>query len=107
MFFDNFKAICDKKGLKPNPVAQACGASNNSATKWKKGSSPNSEIVVKLANYLNVSTDYLLLGSEAKAIVLSDDERSLLDNYTQLSDKNKARILERIQVMLETEAENL
>ena len=107
MFYDNFEKACAIKGEKPNPVAIKCGGTKSSASSWKKGSSPNSEIVVKLANYLNVSTDYLLLGSEAKAIVLSDDERSLLDNYTQLSDKNKARILERIQVMLETEAENL
>ncbi len=60
MFYDMLKKECEKQRLKMTPLIVECGGANSSASNWKKGASPNSDIVVKLARRLNVSTDYLL-----------------------------------------------
>ncbi len=62
MFYDNLKAICDEQGVKITPIVIECGGAKGSITNWKKGASPNSDIVMKLSMRLNVSTDELLFG---------------------------------------------
>ncbi len=64
MFYDNLKAVCEKQDLKITNIVVECGGAPGSIHGWKKGSMPNSSIVVALAMRLNVSTDYLLLGKE-------------------------------------------
>ena len=60
MFWDNFYNLCVKKGIKPNPVAKELGISSASLTKWKNGTTPNSDALQKIAEYFDVSVDYLL-----------------------------------------------
>ena len=98
MFYDYLKAACDKLGKKITPTVEECGGKSSSAAKWKKGSSPNSDIVIKLAEYLGVSTDYLLLGKEPE---LSVKQQQLLNLFNQLSEENQAKIIERAETLLE------
>lgn len=60
MFYDILKKECDKQGLKMTPLVVECGGAKGSTSNWKKGASPNSDIVLKLARRLGVTTDYLL-----------------------------------------------
>lgn len=60
MFWDNFLKICETHNTKPNTVAKLIGISNATCTKWKNGAIPNGETLLKLADYLGVSVDYLL-----------------------------------------------
>ena len=60
MFYERLKAECERQGLKMTPIIIECGGSTGTIAQWKKGSHPNSKIVVALAKRLNVSTDYLL-----------------------------------------------
>ena len=62
MFYDNLKAECERQGLKITPIVLECGGNKGSLSGWKKGASPNSDIVMKLSVRLNVSTDELLFG---------------------------------------------
>lgn len=64
MFYDNLKAICDEKGVKITPIVNECGGAKGSISNWKKGASPNSDIVARLSVRLNVSTDLLIFGKE-------------------------------------------
>ncbi|MDE5883981.1 MAG: helix-turn-helix domain-containing protein [Oscillospiraceae bacterium] len=68
MFYDNLKSLCDSKGIKITTVVTKCGGALGSISKWKKGASPNSDIVIKLSSYLGVTTDYLLKGEEQHSI---------------------------------------
>lgn len=96
MFYNNLKTACDKLGLKITPTVLECGGKNGSATNWKKGAIPNSDIVIKLAEYLNVSTDYLLLGKEFS---LTEEQQSLLNDFERLSGTNKHIIMQHIQAL--------
>lgn len=105
MFYDNLKAICDKKGVKITPIVDECGGAKGSISNWKKGAIPNSDIVAKLAVRLNVSTDALIFGKEASSSIgeLTDDEQELLKIYKGLSIENKIRVRERATVLSELE----
>lgn len=102
MFYNNFESACHMRGLKPTPVAIKCGGTKNSANSWRNGSSPNGEMIARIAEFLDVSTDYLLTG---KTHTLTVRQQTLVANYDSLCEKNKIRVEERIQVLLEIEKE--
>ena len=52
--------MCIERDCKPNTVARAVGMSSATATKWKNGAIPNGEALIKIADYLDCSVDYLL-----------------------------------------------
>lgn len=61
MFWKRFYELCINKNTKPNPVAKDIGISSGVITKWKNGTTiPNGETLIKIADYLDCSVDYLL-----------------------------------------------
>lgn len=60
MFWDNFYNACLAKGVKPTNLVQELGLARASVTPWKNGKIPNGEALIKIANRLEVSIDYLL-----------------------------------------------
>ncbi|CAI3466843.1 helix-turn-helix domain-containing protein [Enterococcus cecorum] len=61
--FDRIKSLADKQGISVSKVALDLGFSENLFYQWKK-SSPKSDRLEKVADYFNVSVDYLLGRSE-------------------------------------------
>ncbi|MBQ6946357.1 MAG: helix-turn-helix domain-containing protein [Ruminococcus sp.] len=59
-FWETFYNLCESHGTKPNAVAKKLGFSTAVCTLWKNGSIPSGERLLLIANYFNVSTDYLL-----------------------------------------------
>ena len=62
MFYDVFTSLCGKKGVSPNKALTDCGISRTSTAKWREGATPRGVTLQKLADYFDVSTDYLLTG---------------------------------------------
>ena len=60
MFWIRLMDACNKIGLRPSGLAKILGFSNATATKWKSGSIPGGEALIKIADYLDCSIDYLL-----------------------------------------------
>lgn len=60
MFWDRFYSLCQRNGMKPNPVGKEIGLSSGIISKWKNGGVPTGETLIKLSKYFNVSVDYLL-----------------------------------------------
>ena len=98
MFYDTLVKLCKEHNVKITPLVVSCGGSKSSPLNWKNGASPNSDIVIKLAEYFGVSTDYLLLGKEPE---LSDKQQQLLNLFNQLSEENQAKIIERVETLLD------
>ena len=60
-----YKILLDETGLKSADVARATGISNMTLSDWKRGKSvPKSDKMRKIAEYLNVSVDYLMTGKD-------------------------------------------
>jgi len=60
MFWDNFIKLCESNNYKPNQIGKELNISSASITKWKNGSLPGAETLVRLADRFEVSVDYLL-----------------------------------------------
>ena len=60
MFFDILQNRCTEKGIKVTPLLLNLGLSKGNISKWKNGTLPNGEILIKIADYLDCSVDYLL-----------------------------------------------
>ena len=56
---EKIKKYCKIKGISIQTLEKDTGLSNGSISKWDK-SSPKSESLMKVANYLDVSVDYRL-----------------------------------------------
>lgn len=65
-FWEVFYSECQKQGTSPSAVCKAIGLSNATATGWKNGTLPKADVLVKVADYLNVSVDYLLGRSDGE-----------------------------------------
>ncbi len=93
MFYDNLKEECELQGLKITPLVLECGGNKGALSGWKKGASPNSDIVMKISVRLNVPADYLLFGRQNKANEQDPDEQRLITAYRKLTDEGKRAVL--------------
>ena len=60
MFWDMIVYLCSEKNISPNAMCNDLKLSNATATHWKKGAVPRDVTLKKIANYFDVSVDYLL-----------------------------------------------
>jgi phage transcriptional regulator, cro/CI family len=65
--FEKIKELADKQGISLNKLEEKLGFSRNTIYNMKK-STPNVERVSMIADYFNVSTDYLLGRTDNPAI---------------------------------------
>lgn len=100
MFWDNFYALCFKNNITPNGLAKILSFSSGSITTWKNGAVPHHDTLLKIANYFNVSVDYLLGQPEelsptveAADSSITAQEAELLKVFRNLNEINKARLL--------------
>lgn len=104
MFYDNLVKACRKENCKITPIVAECGGAKGSISNWKKGATPNSDIVAKLAVRLNVSTDFLIFGVEP-TVELSEDAEKLLSFYDKIPAKEQQRLIGRAELLAEQSAE--
>ena len=61
MFIQKLQEEIDKKGITMNKLAAKAGFSQSNTDRWKKGSMPNTEILIKICQYLDemdISLDF-------------------------------------------------
>lgn len=65
--YEYFERILKEKHLKPSDVSKGTGISSSTLSEWKSGKhTPSVEKIKKIADFLGVSTDSLLTGSDIK-----------------------------------------
>lgn len=121
-FVERIKELLKEKGENPAILLKAIGLPKNSITNWEqRGNIPAADIVFKIANYLNVSMEYLVTGEENKSDDFKklkdftvdelkffrfkteeekEDEKILLNNYGFLNENNKKIVQALIQCMM-------
>jgi transcriptional regulator with XRE-family HTH domain len=83
--FDRIKDLSNKRNKNIKDVATELGFSENLFYKWKT-SDPKGVDLEKVADYFNVSVDYLL-GREEKPKYTSDDLEEMIDNAMSFNGK--------------------
>ena len=84
----------NKKKITQQEVAEVLNISQRTYSAYELGQTePTIDTLCKLADYYNVSIDYLV-GRQLKNDIgyLSEDEKSLLNDYRQLNEINKIKI---------------
>ncbi|MFD0710577.1 helix-turn-helix domain-containing protein [Paenibacillus sp. GCM10027626] len=90
MLFNRVKELSEKRGENMKVVAQKLGFSENAFYKWKT-QSPKSETLEKVADYFNVSVDYLLGRT---------DDPDTLKPYYALTEKDERDIALQLETMM-------
>ena len=93
---DRINELAQKMGVSISAIEKAVGLSNGIIGKWRK-QSPSCDKLKLVADYLNVSIDYLLTGKENQATTLSTDEQELLESYRQLAPDDKEEVSKRVK----------
>ena len=96
---ENLKKIREKRNINQLKIAMDIGITQESISKYETGNAfPSREILIKLADYLNCSIDYLLNRTDNpnmnKEKISKKDEKieNLIFRYKSLSDENKNKL---------------
>lgn len=96
-------SLMEQNGLNAKQLTSELGISNSSFTDWKKGKgTPSASTLVKLAEYFDVSLDWLLLGKH-KDVSLdfsSNRDAELLNKFHRLSPELQTGLLMYIDGLL-------
>ena len=98
-FYTNLDKICKQRDTSVSAVLLKCELNKSLGTAWKKGVSPSGDNIVKIAQYLNLSTDYLLM-DKATVDSLSPIEQELINSFRKLSANEQQRIIGRCEEMV-------
>lgn len=58
--YDQLIKLCKERDIKPSPLLRSLGISAANLKRWQNGSTVNSDILEKLAEYFGVSINYFL-----------------------------------------------
>ena len=107
MFIEKLEKTLKQRNVTFNKLAKETGIGQSSTDRWKHGSYPSIEKLVKICQYLNISSDYLLeLDIEPPADRmdrLTEQEQRFLENYRRLDERAQEFIFD----MAAREAEKL
>ena len=109
-FYERFEALCKGRGLLPQSkeIIKMTGVSSPSITGWKNGSAPKADVLVRIAAYFGVSTDYLLGVEDQNAVLMqrafdildesnaSEQEKALLAMFRSTSEEGRLRIIQSV-----------
>ena len=96
---ENLRIIRDKRNINQLKLALEVGVTQESISKYENDTAfPSKDILIKLANYLNCSIDYLLGRTDSPSLnkekISTEDEKieNLIFRYNKLSDENKNKL---------------
>ena len=99
MFYENLLQICKLKNVSVTNLIAELGLSSGNLSSWKKGNKPRSDTLVKIAERLDVSVNYLLGESE------NNEATKLYARYSQLNPEQQA-LVENLMRQLENSRPN-
>ncbi|MDE7245140.1 MAG: helix-turn-helix domain-containing protein [Oscillospiraceae bacterium] len=98
---------CAEMGIKVTPLVNELGISSGVISRWKSGTLPNGETLLKLASRLDCSVDYLLGrdGQKEKPAPqegsgLDDKQRMVYERLAKLTPENLEIAIGQLDVLL-------
>lgn len=84
--------IMEIKQIKPINLANTLGISKSVVSTWKsRGTNPPIEYTERICELLGVTIEYFITGKEENK-TYTDEEKELIKNYRELSEKNKGKV---------------
>lgn len=107
-FLEKLYLLMKDKNIGKSALCKELEINSNSFVNWEnRGTLPSADVIIKLANYFDVTSDYLLgrtdnpQAHEDISTVFSEDKKNLLDLYEQLHDDDKIRIITKMETIIE------
>ncbi|KAK9680677.1 helix-turn-helix protein [Popillia japonica] len=88
--YENYRKLRDSRGYKDADVSRGTGIGKSTFSDWKSGrSEPGPAKMVKIANFLGVSTEYLVTGDmpEESPPLTKRDERDIQKHLSMFRDQ--------------------
>ncbi|HBH0239031.1 TPA: helix-turn-helix transcriptional regulator [Clostridioides difficile] len=93
--------LMKKNNITAKQLTNDLEISNSSVSDWKKGKGkPSSDAIVKMAEYFNVTTDYLLLGitcDKTNNINLTKNEQEILSLLHKFDERNQIKFISKVE----------
>lgn len=98
MFFDKYKTLCKEKNKTPTGVAIDLGIGRSTVSYWKNGNIPKQSILIKIADYFDVSVDYLLGKTDIKKEPTTNNSDKLDSNLVSVLFQLSPELLEKVYI---------
>lgn len=103
-FGKRLTAAREAKGLTKEKLGKVVDVHHSQIGRYEKGeASPSAEVLKKMANALNVSTDYLMNGTTADLAAENIQDKTLINQFnriSELSEDNKTVVSKLIDAFL-------
>lgn len=87
IFWDKYTYLCEKKGKSPNKVGKEIGISSATITTWKNNRIPTGESLKTVAQYFDVSVEYLITDDEIDIKPSKKKKTDLFKSLFSLQDR--------------------
>jgi len=92
---ERIEQLRESRNLKAYQLCDAIHLRQNTYTTWKKrDTSPDTDTIILLADYFNVSTDYLLRGIDVGTEIFGETQATLLRIFNGLNDTGKQELMD-------------
>lgn len=106
ILFIRIKELCEKRDITLMELCNTLGLSQSLIRKWKSTASPSVEKIRRVAEYFDVSVDYLIglsdIPDQAEKIIEDADFISLQRARSKMSDQDKERMMKMLKVAFDT-----
>ena len=100
------KELREEFGMKQQEIAEMLNITQMAYSYYERGlRQPDITTLVKMAEIFHVSVDYLIENENNRLDKLTDLERRIIMKYRKLGEINKAKVEERIDVLIEEQSE--
>jgi len=100
--YGRIKGLCESNNITIAELERALGFSNSTIRKWGNSISPSIDKIIKIAEYFNVSTDYILGATDIKEpineIITDKDIVTFQRARQNMSDVEKERMMEMLRL---------
>lgn len=93
MFYDAFVYLCNKNNISPSAAAVDMGFQKSVVTRWKNGTTPRDANLKKVADYFNVSADFLLSYETKKSPDQMSEDEEIAQMVEELKNNPGKRLL--------------
>ena len=94
IFIENLLNLMNQRGITAYQLEKEIGIKQSTFGKWKKGSQPTLDNIIKILNYFQVSPDILI---KTKISIMSDNDKELLELFHQLPEREQIKLIGRVE----------
>ena len=95
MFYETLQALCAERNLSVSAALKIMGMSSGNMTYWRKGKLPSGVALKRIAQFFGVPVDTLT--KSAASEMLTYEQVRLLHFFDELSEADKANVLEQMK----------